>query len=113
MTRFIVYPFFRRLAKSILILIPIFGLHFIMFAWVPYVSTLKLEMTQCFETFITYVETFFNAFQVLRKFFKSFFLMYKKIAFKNSAFRAWSYRLRAALCIVRLSSSSVFSHFNF
>lgn len=56
---------YRRLAKSILILIPIFGLHFILFAWVPYVSTLNYEMLQCFEIFITYVETFFNVFQGL------------------------------------------------
>lgn len=56
---------FRRLAKSILILIPIFGLHFIFFAWLPYATLVHLELGPCFEIIATYIETFFNAFQVI------------------------------------------------
>ena len=52
---------YRRLAKSILILIPIFGLHFILFAWLPYASTINLIL----EITTVYAETFFNAFQGL------------------------------------------------
>ncbi len=58
------FDFDRRLAKSILILIPIFGLHFIFFAWLPYASLVKLNIGDCFEIVSTYIETSFNAFQV-------------------------------------------------
>lgn len=54
---------YRRLAKSILIIIPIFGLHFIIFAWIPYAATLDINPN--IEIVTVYVETFFNAFQVL------------------------------------------------
>lgn len=56
---------YRRLAKSILILIPIFGLHFIFFSWLPYASLMKLNISDCFEIVVTYIETSFNAFQGL------------------------------------------------
>lgn len=50
---------YRRLAKSTLILIPIFGLHFIFFAWLPYVQL----RGDCFEISTIYFETFFDSFQ--------------------------------------------------
>ena len=53
---------YRRLAKSILIIIPIFGLHFIIFAWIPYAATFDINPN--IEIVTVYVETFFNAFQV-------------------------------------------------
>ncbi|CAF1011690.1 unnamed protein product [Brachionus calyciflorus] len=56
---------YRRLAKSILIIIPIFGLHFIFFSWVPYLSLFKIEIGPCFETVIVAIETLFNSFQGL------------------------------------------------
>jgi hypothetical protein len=54
---------YRRLAKSIFILIPIFGLHFIIFAWLPYSNFIRLGPK--IEIGTTYVETFFSAFQGL------------------------------------------------
>jgi uncharacterized membrane protein YczE len=73
---------FRRLAKSILILIPIFGLHFIIFAWIPYFDFFHIDLSDCFEITAGYFETFFNAFQVL---FKIKFL-HSKIACLINAF---------------------------
>jgi hypothetical protein len=58
---------FRRLAKSILIIIPIFGLHFIIFAWYPYTKLIKLTLTDCTEVIFIYFETFFNAIQVRKQ----------------------------------------------
>lgn len=60
---------YRNLAKSILILIPIFGLHFIFFAWLPYAKAMNINIGPCIEICIIYIEIFFNAFQVskLRK----------------------------------------------
>lgn len=55
---------FRRLAKSILILIPIFGLHFTFFAWLPYAKYASIKIGECFELVNIYIEIFFNAFQV-------------------------------------------------
>ncbi len=61
------YLFFRKLAKSILMLIPIFGLHFALFVWAPY-ANMKIE-TQVVFNYIEAFFAFFNAFQV--KFLKS------------------------------------------
>jgi len=52
----------RQLAKSTLILIPIFGLHFIFFAWLPY-ARIVADLSKI-EIPIVYIETFFDAFQV-------------------------------------------------
>ncbi len=54
----------RHLAKSILILIPVFGLHFIFFAWFPYAKLMNIKLSSCLEICIVYIEIFFNAFQV-------------------------------------------------
>ena len=62
------------MAKSILILIPIFGLHFIIFAWFPYV---KFDDNLNFEVGTLYLETFFNSFQV-----RTFMLFLIKIQIK-------------------------------
>lgn len=51
---------YRRLAKSILILIPIFGLHFIVFAWLSYATELDVDIQLAFN----YIEAFFMSFQV-------------------------------------------------
>ncbi len=53
---------YRRLAKSIFMLVPVFGLHFIIFAWVPY--AVGLDIDSDIEKFTNYAETFFNALQV-------------------------------------------------
>jgi hypothetical protein len=59
------YASYRKFAKSILILIPVFGLHFIFFAWLPYAQFFNIKVSACFEIVIFYIETFFNAFQVI------------------------------------------------
>ncbi len=55
---------YRRLAKSILILIPIFDLHFLFFEWLPYARFILEDTWIDLELPIFYIETFFNAFQV-------------------------------------------------
>lgn len=55
----------RRLAKSILILVPIFGLHFIFFEWMPYLRAINSEEFEFkFELPLMYLEALFNSFQV-------------------------------------------------
>lgn len=51
---------YRRLAKSVMILIPIFGLHFILFAWAPYI-----EMNRNLNLVFLYIESVLNSFQGL------------------------------------------------
>ena len=46
------------MAKSVLILIPVFGLHFVLFAWSPY-AEMSITLTIVFN----YIESVFNAFQ--------------------------------------------------
>ena len=52
-------PFYRRLAKSTLILIPLFGVHYIVFIGVQ----INVEPTA--EVVKLYFEMFFNSFQVM------------------------------------------------
>jgi hypothetical protein len=53
---------YRRLSKSILIIIPIFGVHFIIFEWVPYFRSASDDSP--IEIPIIYIEVMFNWFQV-------------------------------------------------
>ena len=69
------FVYFRRLAKSTLILIPIFGLHFIFFAWLPYARIANDD--SLIELPVVYIETFFNAFQV-KSYNKSYFYTFTK-----------------------------------
>ena len=52
------YLYFRKLAKSTLVLIPLFGVHYIIFAGVPEDQNDLLELVSL------YFEMFFNSFQV-------------------------------------------------
>lgn len=52
---------YRRLAKSLLILIPLFGLHFVIFAWLPYARVIKFNPD--LEITTAYAETVMKSFQ--------------------------------------------------
>ncbi|CAF0953379.1 unnamed protein product [Brachionus calyciflorus] len=54
---------YRRLAKSILIIIPIFGVHFIIFEWLPYFRVATED--SLIELPLVYMEIIFNGFQGL------------------------------------------------
>nr|QVK45719.1 G protein-coupled receptor [Proales similis] len=54
---------YRRIAKSTLIIIPIFGLHFIIFDWLSYINLMEQGISDCVQIMFAYFETFCNAFQ--------------------------------------------------
>lgn len=53
----------RRLARSILILLPIYEFHFIIFTWIPFMKIDKMSLGVA--KFLNYVEAFFYGFMVI------------------------------------------------